>query len=135
MGGEHHGCEIAEFLVKRGRKVTIAHTGNELAEGMTVDDKLRLFPWFDEKGVVRYTGVKYEEVTEKGLVITTREGKKITIEADTVMPSLFLTQNLDMANTLKGKAPEIYTVGSCVKPEPDLMVDAIAAGARIGHAI
>jgi 2,4-dienoyl-CoA reductase (NADPH2) len=135
MGGEHHGCEIAEFLVKRGRKVTLVHTGNEFAEGMTLDDRMRLFPWFDAKGVVRYGGVKYEEVTEKGLVITTREGKKMTIEADTVMPSLFLKQNLDMADKLKGKVPEVYTVGSCVKPEPDLMVDAIAAGARIGHQI
>lgn len=135
MGGEHHGCEIAEFLVKRGRKVTIVHTGEEFAEGMTVDDKLRLFPWFDAKGVVRYAGVKYHEVTDKGLVITTKEGKKMTLEADTIMPSLFLKQNLDMATTLNGKVPEIYTVGSCVKPEPDLMVDAIAAGARIGHQI
>ena len=135
MGGEHHGCEIAEFLVKRGRKVTIVHTGNELAEGMTVDDRLRLFPWFDEKGVVRYTGAKYEEVTDKGLVITTKEGKKMTIEADTVMPSLFLIQNLDLAKRLEGKVPEIDTAGSCSKPEPDLMVDAIAAGARIGHTI
>jgi 2,4-dienoyl-CoA reductase (NADPH2) len=133
--GEHHGCEIAEFLVKRGRKVTIVHTGEEFAEGMTVDDKLRLFPWFDAKGVVRYSRVKYEEVTDKGLVITTKEGKKMTLEADTIMPSLFLKQNLDMATALKGKVPEIYTVGSCVKPEPDLMVDAIAAGARIAHQI
>jgi len=135
MGGEHHGCEIAEFLVKRGRKVTIVHTGNEFAEGMTLDDRLRVFPWFDSKGVVRYGGAKYEEVTDTGLVITTREGKRITIEADTVMPSLFLTQNIDIVKKLEGKVPEIYTVGSCIKPEPDLMVDAISAGARIGHQI
>jgi 2,4-dienoyl-CoA reductase (NADPH2) len=135
MGGEHHGCEIAEFLVKRGRKVTIVHTGDELAEGMVVDDKLRLIPWFDEKGVDRYLGVKYEEVTAKGLVITTKEGKKLTIEADSVMPSLFLTQNIGMVKSLEGKVSEIYTAGSCVKPEPDLMVDAIAAGAEIAHKI
>jgi 2,4-dienoyl-CoA reductase (NADPH2) len=135
MGGEHHGCEIAEFLVKRGRKVTIVHTGDKLAEGMTVDDQLRLFPWFEQKGVASYLGVKYEEVTEKGLVITTKEGQKMTIEADSVMPSLFLKQNLDMADKLKGKVPEVYTVGSCSKPEPDLMVDAIAAGAQVAHQI
>lgn len=135
MGGEHHGCEIAEFLIKRGRKVTIVHTGDKLAEGMTVDDQLRLFPWFEQKGVVSYTGAKYEEVTGKGLVITTKEGKKVTIEADTMMPSLFLKQNLDLAEKLKGKAPEVYTIGSCSKPEPDLMVDAIASGAAIAHQI
>jgi 2,4-dienoyl-CoA reductase (NADPH2) len=135
MGGEHHGCEIAEWLVKRGRKVTIVHTGQKFAEGMTVDDQLRLFPWFEQKGVVLYGGARYEEVNEKGLIITTKEGKKITIEADTVMPSLFIKQNLDMADKLKRKVAEVYTVGSCVKPEPDLMVDAIAAGARVGHQI
>lgn len=135
IGGAIQGSELAEFLVKRGRKVTIVYTGSEFAEGMTLDDRLRLFPWFDEKGVVRYGGVKYEEVTDKGLVITTKEGQRMTIEADTVMPSLFMKQNLDMAEKLKGKVPEVYTVGSCAKPEPDLMVDAIAAGARVAHQI
>jgi 2,4-dienoyl-CoA reductase (NADPH2) len=135
MGGEHHGCEIAEFLVKRGTKVTIVHTGDKLAEGMTVDDQLRLFPWFEQKGVKTYTGAKFEEVTDKGLVITTKEGQKITIEADSVMPSLFLSQNLQMSRKLEGKVAEVYTVGSCVKPEPDLMVDAIASGAKVGVTI
>ena len=135
MGGEHHGCEIAEWLVKRGRKVSIVHTGEKFAEGMTVDDQMRLFPWFDEKGVLRYGGVKYHEVTDKGLVITTRGGVKITIDADTIIPSLFIKQNLDMADKLKGIVAEVYTVGSCVKPEPDLMVDAIAAGAKVGYQI
>jgi 2,4-dienoyl-CoA reductase (NADPH2) len=130
MGGEHHGCEIAEWLIKRNRKLTICHTGTEFAEGMTVDDKLRLMPWFEEKGVALYPGVKYKEVTDKGLIIITRDGKEKLIEADTVMPSLFLKQNLDMEAKLKGKVPEVYTVGSCVKPEPDIMADATSAGAK-----
>ena len=51
------------------------------------------------------------------------------------MPSLFLKQNLDMVKQLEGKVSEVYTVGSCYKPEPDLMVDAIAAGAAAGHKV
>ncbi|MFA5309419.1 MAG: FAD-dependent oxidoreductase [Dehalococcoidales bacterium] len=135
MGGEHHGCEIAEWLTKKGRQVTICHTTENFAEGMTVDDKLRLLPWYERKGVKLYGGVKYEEINEKGLVITTKEGQKIQLEADTVMPSLFLKQNLDMADKLKGIVSEVYTVGSCFKPEPDLMVDATRAGAEAGHKI
>jgi 2,4-dienoyl-CoA reductase (NADPH2) len=135
MGGEHHGCEIAEWLVKKGRKVTICHTDTEFAAGITVDDKLRLFPWYENKGVKLYGGVKYEEINKKGLVITTKEGKRMTIEADTVMPSLFLKQNLDMADKLKGIVSEVYTVGSCFKPEPDLMVDATKAGAAAAFQI
>ena len=135
MGGEHHGCEIAEWLTKKGRKVTICHTTEDFAEGMTVDDKLRLLPWYERKGVKLYGGVKYEEINAKGLVITTKEGKRMQLEADTVMPSLFLKQNLDMAEKLKGIVPEVYTVGSCFKPEPDLMVDATKSGAAVGHQI
>lgn len=135
MGGEHHGCEIGEWLVKHGRQVTICHTGDKFAEGMTVDDQLRLFPWFELKGVKLYGGVQYHKVNEKGLVITTKEGIRITLEADTIMPSLFIKQNLDLADKLKGKVAEMYTVGSCVKPEPDIMADAIAAGAKAGFQI
>jgi hypothetical protein len=51
------------------------------------------------------------------------------------MPSLFLKQNLNMVEKLKGIVPEVYTVGSCVKPEPDLMVDAMAAGVKVGHEV
>ena len=118
LGGEHHACELGEFLAKRGRKVTIVNEGDVWAEGMTADDKAVLWPWFQEKGVVLIDGAKFERVTNEGLVITTKEGKKMTIE-DTVVPSTILKQNLEMMEKLKGKVKEIYAVGSCMKPEPD----------------
>ncbi len=135
MGGEHHACELAEFLIKRNRKVTIVNPGNVWAEGMTADDKAFLWPWFKQKGVVLIESAKFVKVVKEGLVITTQDGKTMTIEADTVLPSTILKQNLEIMDKLKGKVKEIYAVGSCTKPEPDLMVDAIAAGAMIGHQI
>lgn len=135
LGGEHHACELAEFFTKRGRKVTIVNPDSVWAEGMTVDDREYLMPWFKEKGVVKYESAKYVEVVDKGMVITTKEGQTITIECDTVVPSLLLKQNLELVEKLKGKVPEIYSAGSCTKPEPDLMVDAIAAGAKVGHQV
>lgn len=135
IGGAIHGCELAEFLVKRGRKVTIVHTGEQLAAGMTVDDQLRLFPWFKEKGVVTYTGAKCERITDQGLVITTGQGQQLTLEADTIIPSLYLKQNSDMPKKLEGKGPEVYTTGSFIERDPDLIVDAIAAGAAIAHRV
>jgi 2,4-dienoyl-CoA reductase (NADPH2) len=135
MGGEHHACELAEFLTKRGRKCTIVNTSDVWAEGMTKDDQAFLWPWFKEKGVVLIESAKFVKVVKEGLVITTKDGKTMTIEADTVLPSTLLKQNLDIMAKLKGKVKEIYAVGSCTKPEPDLMVDAIAAGAKIGHQI
>jgi 2,4-dienoyl-CoA reductase (NADPH2) len=133
VGGAIHGCQLAEFLTKRRRKVTIVHDEEVLGEGITVEDQLRLFPWLDKKGVARFTGVKYEEINDKGLVITTKEGKKQTIEADTIVLALPFLPNTDIAKSLKGKASETYIIGSCT--EPGLIVDAIADGARIGHSL
>jgi 2,4-dienoyl-CoA reductase (NADPH2) len=135
LGGEHHACELGEFLTKRGRKVTLVNPGEVWAEGMTVDDREFLMPWFKRKGVKLISGARFVKVVDEGLVITTKEGQTMTIEADTVLPSTLLKQNLDMVDKLKGIVPEIYTVGSCTKPEPDLMVDAIAAGAVAGHQV
>ena len=123
------------FLPNATAKCTIVNPGDVWAEGMTVDDKAFLWPWFKEKGVVLIESAKFVKVVNEGLVITTKDGKTMTIEADTVLPSTLLKQNLDMMEKLKGKVKEIYAVGSCTKPEPDLMVDAIASGAMVGHQI
>jgi 2,4-dienoyl-CoA reductase (NADPH2) len=131
--GAIQGCELAEFLIKRGRQVTIVHDGKALGEGIPVEDLMRFLPWLDKKGIVRYTEARYEEITEKGLVITTKEGEKKTLEADTIIVTLPFLPNTDVIKTFEGKAPEIYTIGSC--GEPGLIVNAIADGARVGHKI
>ncbi len=133
IGGAIHGCELAEFLIKRHREVTIVHDGKTLGEGIPVEDLMRFLPWLERKGIARFTEAKYEEINDKGLVITTKEGERKTLEADTIIATLPFLPNTDALKSLEGKSPEIYTIGSCV--EPGLIVNAIADGARIGHKI
>ena len=133
MGGSIQGCQTAEFLVKRGRKVTIVDTAEEIGEGMLETFvKPHLLNWLDEKGVAMLPGVKYEEITDKGLTITTKEGKKQTIEADTIVTALPLLPNTELLKELDGIVPEIYAIGDC--KDPHLIVDAIADGSRIARA-
>ena len=77
--------------------------------------------------------VKYEEITDKGLTIITKEGNRQTIEADGIVPARPLTPNTGLLQRLEGKAPEIYAIGDC--REPLWIVDAIADGSRIARAI
>ena len=79
MGGAIQACQVAEFLVKRGRKVTIVDTAEVLGDGLVTERKNRLFWWFRKKGVAMINGVRYEGITDSGLVIITREGKRQTI--------------------------------------------------------
>jgi pyruvate/2-oxoglutarate dehydrogenase complex dihydrolipoamide dehydrogenase (E3) component len=77
--------------------------------------------------------VKYEEITDRGLTITTKEGKKFTIEADTVVTALPMRPNTELLKAWEGAAPEVHAIGDC--KDPQLVVDAIAAGSRIARAI
>jgi 2,4-dienoyl-CoA reductase (NADPH2) len=133
IGSGLHGCETAEFLVKRGRKVTIVDTAEEPGEAM-IDFRLGLLlDWFEKKGVTLINGVKSMEITAKGLSFVSREGKKKTLEADSVLPTAPLTANATLFKSLEGKAPEVYAVGDC--GEPRMIVDAIADGWEIGNKI
>ena len=133
IGGAIQGAELAEFLVKRGRKVTIVAGDEPMADGLPKRKQQRLVEWLGEKEVTIITGAKCEEITDKGLTISTREGKRQTIETDTIIPVLPFKPNTELFDTLKGKVPEIYLIGD--GREPRLILDAIADGWRISNSL
>jgi 2,4-dienoyl-CoA reductase (NADPH2) len=134
MGGGVQGCQVAEFLIKRGRKVTVVDTAKEIGDGLLEAlVKPHLLMWLTEKGVTMMTEVKYEEITDKGLTITTKEGKRQIIEADTIVTTMPLKPSTELPKDLEGSAPEVYAIGDC--REPNMIIDAIADGSRIARAI
>jgi 2,4-dienoyl-CoA reductase (NADPH2) len=134
MGGGIHGCQVAEFLVKRGREVTVVDTAQEIGYGLLETlVKPHLLIWLAEKGVTMMSQIKYEEINHQGLIITTKEGKRQTIEADTIVTAMPLEPSTELLKKLEGSAPEIYDIGDC--KEPNKIIDAIADGSRIARAI
>jgi 2,4-dienoyl-CoA reductase (NADPH2) len=133
IGGGIHGLQTAVFLVKRGRKVTVVETAEKMGKMVIENHKVRLFGWLAQKGVTLYPGVRYEEITDKGLTITTKEGERKTLAADTIVPALPMVPDTGLIKSLKGIAPEIYQIGDC--EDPALIIDAIGDGSRIGRAI
>lgn len=134
IGGTIQGCETAEMLVKAGRKVTIVETGAEIGEGMLWRlVKPQLLHWLDDKGVPMLTSVKLEEVNDKGLVITDKDGTKRVLEADTIITALPLSPNSELCEELAGVAPEVHCIGD--SHEPGLVVDAVASGAAAARAL
>jgi 2,4-dienoyl-CoA reductase (NADPH2) len=134
IGGAIQGCELAEFLVKRGRKVTMVDTSEELCELMPVRNKIKLLKWLPKKGATLISGIKeYVEITKDGLTIVNGEGKRQTIEADTIVTALPLKPNTELSKALEGKVPEIFNIGDC--REPSLIINAIADGYRIANSI
>ena len=126
IGAGLHGTEIAEFFVKRGRKVTIVEPTDRIGEGV-LDFRLGLLmDWFEREGVCIVSGAKDIEITDRGLAYSDKEGRRQTVEADTVVPTSPLTPNTDLLAGLKGRVAELYVIGDASKP--GMIVDAVREG-------
>jgi 2,4-dienoyl-CoA reductase (NADPH2) len=134
IGGAIQGCELAEFLTKRGRKVTVVEKNRVIGDGMVDALLCYLLIWFKKKGVELISGVKeYVEITEKGLTIITNDGQRRTIEADSIVTALPLRPNDELLSGLKAKVSEVYAIGDC--RDPLLIADAIGAGLRTAREV
>jgi 2,4-dienoyl-CoA reductase (NADPH2) len=133
IGGGLHGCELAEFLVKRGRKITILESAETIGEGVPERKKHSLFRWLNKKGVKMIAGVKYEEITDSGIIIETGQGERQTLEADTIIPAISLKPDDKLVTSLEGKVPELYAIGDC--HQAGVIIDATDAAYRLANTI
>jgi 2,4-dienoyl-CoA reductase-like NADH-dependent reductase (Old Yellow Enzyme family)/thioredoxin reductase len=130
IGGEVVGCETAEFLAEKGKKVTVTRRGREMALGAGFTLRDFLLERLSQKGVTLLTGLRYNKITSEGLVVTTKEGERKTIEVDTIVLAAGAIPDKGLYQELSGKVPETYLAGDCV--EPRRIREAIADGYRIG---
>jgi 2,4-dienoyl-CoA reductase (NADPH2) len=133
IGGAIQGCQLGEFLTKRGRNITIVDTEKEPGKWLYPERKTRLFYWFKKKGVELINGVRLEKITPDGLSVIIKDNDKQFLRADKIIPSMPLAPNLELVNKLKGKVSVIYTVGDCTGPA--IIPDAITAGWQVGNKI
>ncbi len=135
MGGTLHGCELAEFLAKRGREVVIAHDGpfSELGEGMTKDDLENLWPWFKLKHVPIWFDAEYREIVDRGLKVQVPDKRVFVLEGKNVIATQDWGPNTATIDEFRGLVDETHVIGSC--REPGWIVDAIREGALAGYSI
>jgi NADPH-dependent 2,4-dienoyl-CoA reductase/sulfur reductase-like enzyme len=135
MGGTLHGCELAEYLTKRKRKVVMVHNGpeSELGDKMTIDDLDNLWPWLKQNHVPVWAGVEYQRITNEGLEVNLKDKRKYVLKGKNIITTQDWGPNDAEANRFKNLVSEVHVIGSC--KEPGLIVDAMRDGARIGLAI
>ena len=131
IGAELVGCEVADFLADAGKKVTLMRRGGELA--LKVSPSIReplLYRLSSKEEVTILTGVRYREIIGDGVVITDKEGRERTIEADTVVLAAGAKPNNALLPILKERVSEVYPVGDCV--EPRNILESMREGYRVG---
>ena len=60
--------------------------------------------------------VQYGKITQNGVSLTTREGKKVFLEADNIVLAAGATPDKALGESLKGKYFDFAEIGDCVKP-------------------
>jgi NADPH-dependent 2,4-dienoyl-CoA reductase/sulfur reductase-like enzyme len=135
-GGGFVGLDTAIFLAeKKQKKVTVIEQFAFEAAGINPYNMnyMDLFQRLDELKVELMPETKIEEITDSGVVVTDKEGKRRIIEADSVVLATGGTPNKELVEALKGRALKVYTAGDCV--EVGKIMNAIASGFRAAFSL
>jgi NADPH-dependent 2,4-dienoyl-CoA reductase/sulfur reductase-like enzyme len=133
IGGDMVACELAKFLVERGREVTILESSTDMAIEMAIGRRWNFLPRLREAGVAILKNVDFEEITPHGVNITDGEGKKQAIAVDTVVLAGGMEPNQELSQQIEGRVPQIHLVGDC--SELRLIHGAVEDGYRAALAI
>jgi 2,4-dienoyl-CoA reductase (NADPH2) len=135
MGGTLHGCELGEFLVKRHRKVIIAHDGptSELGDEMGRDDLANLWPWFKQKYVSLWPDARYKEVVDGGLKVAQPDKRSFILPGKNIINTQDWAANDALVEQMRPLVGEVLVAGSA--REPSLMADAVREGIEAGCAV
>ena len=133
-GGGTVGCETAEFLAEKGKKITIVEMLNDVAlDAESVTRKL-LLKRLNEKKVKILTDSIIFEIKEGEIsIMNAKSNRRENIKAENVVLSLGARANDKLFKELKGKVKELYAIGDCVKPRK--IIDAIYEGFHIAREI
>ncbi len=132
LGGGYIGCEVALFLSQRGKEVTLAFRSEEPAlDVIYPDNRLPLLKRLKEYQIKIEAGVKeYKEITKGGIRLINKGGDEIFLEGETIVLATGAKPDNRLAESLRGKIPELYEVGDCV--EPRRIMEAVHEGADVG---
>lgn len=133
IGGGIVGCETGHYLAKQGKTVTIIEILRRIASDMFPMARRRLFDGLRSKKVTLLTSATCEEIGKDIVHVTTAEGGKKTIRADTVIIAVGYRANERLYKALKGKVPNLYCIGD--SSEPRRILEAISEGYLTGLAL
>jgi 2,4-dienoyl-CoA reductase-like NADH-dependent reductase (Old Yellow Enzyme family)/thioredoxin reductase len=117
VGGGLVGCETAEYLAERGKKVTVIEMMDRMGSDIGMTIRWIIMQRLHSAGVKWITDAKVEQISESRV----RANKKCTthfFDADTVVLAMGMKPRTELAGKLKqkfGDKIEIKCIGDCVE--------------------
>lgn len=113
VGGELVGIELAEFLVERGRTVSVIEPAPRLGKGLLLVRRMRILSELKEHGVALHGGVGDISISQDAVRFTDDQGALRTLPADHVIVAMGARDDTVLAERLRGEGFRVETVGDC----------------------
>jgi 2,4-dienoyl-CoA reductase-like NADH-dependent reductase (Old Yellow Enzyme family)/thioredoxin reductase len=127
VGGGMIGRDAALFLAEQGKKVTITTRGKSISRDMNISERLGYLERLSKQKMEMRTGTQLEEVTDTGVLMRDKDGKRIELKADTVVLAAGLGADRKLFVELS-QVPnlDLYAIGDC--DEPRMIYEAMHEG-------
>lgn len=132
IGGGSVGCETAEYLSQRGKRVTVIEMLPEFAVDVEPFSRIFMLECFEQRDIKVLTDTKVEKINDD-CVVRSKDGNRQTIPADTIVLAIGAVPNDNLTKELATKVKEIYAVGDCKSPRR--IREAIKEGFRVAREI
>ena len=127
IGGGIVGTEVGLFLAEQGKEVVFVEMLDTFMNNITFDEKLVYEGRFDGLKVSVHTGKRLEAVTDDGVTVVDRFGRKTKILVDSVVLAAGFRPNRELIDSLMADPrPRVFEAGDCVSPRK--IFDAIHDG-------
>ena len=134
IGGGMVGCEVGEYLVDKGNKVTVVARSSMMATDMEPLNRQGLMEALAEKGVALVNNKETAEILENGItVVDKKTGKRQFIKAEYMVIARGSQPTRALSDRLADEMDELYTTGDC--NEPRAIIDAIYEGSLVARKI
>ena len=111
IGGELVGVELAEFLMERGRKVTVVDELPRFGKGLPLVRRMRLLSELAEHGIDMRPGVRDIRIEAEAVHWIDGEGTGCSAKADTVIVAKGARGDTALADTLTAAGYAVHTIG------------------------
>ena len=132
VGGGMVGCETAEFLAEKGKKVTILEMLGRIGADIGRTTRWVTMGRLRSLGVRMERNAKVEEITESGVMVS-RDGGTEFFAADNVVLAVGMESNRQLARQLEGKVKALHVIGD--SGEPGKVTEAIESALRVAREI
>lgn len=132
IGGGLVGCETGEFLLEKVpgvTSVTILEMLDRMAANISSSYRSFFLARLNKMGIRMETQTLVEKITERGVQVI-RKGTPEFIAGDTIILALGLKSDPEIMESFQGLAPEVYSIGDCLRPR--MIKEAIEEGFAVG---